>query len=970
MSASIERRLRLLLGEDPGNYWEKTANLQLGYWGERAVGQLFYAYELSKVNGGRYNPEIEAALSVVEDGKAKDGIVGQATALRVEETLQPLSAEAKSYDVLCVSHAHIDMNWMWSWDETVAVTLDTFRTMLALMDEYPQFTFSQSQAAIYRIVEQYAPDMLEEIRRRVREGRWEVTASHWVEADKNMPNGESLTRHLLYTKRYLAKLFGLDPDTLNLDFEPDTFGHSINVPEILASGGVKYYYHCRGNEAPALYRWQSPSGSSIVVYREPTWYNDSIQSVLGAYVPSVCGQTGLKTYLNVYGVGDHGGGPTRRDLERIADMQTWPIYPKLRFGTYGEYFALAETIADRLPVVTGEQNFVFTGCYTSQTRIKTANRVGETALYEAELFNAIAAAEGGAAYPGESLEEAWRGVLFNQFHDILPGSGVLETREHALGLFQNTMASANTDRKLALEKIAASIDTSALAIPGGGDKSSDRSSDRSSNRSSDRSGDTSAGAGAGYGAKSFQVTQIERGGGSTRIVHVFNPSAFEREEAVEILLWDWNTPVKTLAVKDSQGRAVPHQWLDQGRHWYWNHDFMRLLAYVKLPACGYATYTVSEGEAELRPFVPNDPRLDEEQVYVLENERLRVAFNPIDATVTSMLVKSTGEELVDPARPAGLFRWIQEDASKSMTAWWIGRYMKVESVHRDVVIKKGTWGEVRQSLQYEMAFGRSRLKVTVSLDRDSARLVYDVECDWQEVGNAASGIPQLNFLWPFAYRSEAYRYDVPFGVIERPALAHDVPANRFAHAVPAGAGQSSILLATSNKHGFRGTDDSLAVSLIRSSFDPDPYPEQGNHHKFTLALSVVGLDAEANQAKLIEAAARLQHPPTVLSGTAHAGTRPLDGSFLKLAAGAATVSAVKMPEERNSPQRWIVRVYESEGRRADVKLALSREVAEAWWVDAHERRLVPDGEKIAVEGAEVSFELPPYAVRALCVAFA
>lgn len=956
MSASIERRLRLLLGEDPGNYWEKTANLQLGYWGERAVGQLFYAYELSKVNGGRYDSLIGSALSAVEDGKAKDGIVGQATTQRVEETLQPLAAEAKSYDVLCVSHAHIDMNWMWSWDETVAVTLDTFRTMLALMDEYPQFTFSQSQAAIYRIVEQYAPDMLEEIRRRVREGRWEVTASHWVEADKNMPSGESLTRHLLYSKRYLAQLFGLDPDTLNLDFEPDTFGHSVNVPEILASGGVKYYYHCRGNEAPALYRWQSPSGSSVVVYREPTWYNDSIQSVLGAYVPSVCGQTGLKTYLNVYGVGDHGGGPTRRDLDRIADMQTWPIYPRLRFGTYREYFALADTVADRLPVVTGEQNFVFTGCYTSQTRIKTANRAGETALYEAELFNAIAAAEGGAAYPGDRLEEAWRGVLFNQFHDILPGSGVLETREHALGLFQNTMASANTSRKLALEKIAASIDTSALAVPG-----------EAGDRSGDRTGDTSAGAGAGYGAKSFQVTQIERGGGSTRIVHIFNPTAFEREEAVELLLWDWNTPVKTLAVKDSEGRAVPYQWIDQGRHWYWNHDFMRLLAYVRLPACGYATYTVSEGEAELRPFAPNDPRLDEEQVYVLENERLRVAFDPIDATVRSMLVKSTGEELVNPARPAGVFRWIQEDAGKGMTAWWIGRYMKVESVHRDVSITRGTWGEVRQSLQYELAFGRSRLKVTVSLDRDSARLVYDAECDWQEVGNASSGIPQLNFLWPVAYRSEAYRYDVPFGVIERPALAHDMPANRFAHAVPAGAEQSSILLATSNKHGFRGTDDSLAVSLIRSSFDPDPYPEQGNHHRFALALCVV--EPGDNGGKLIEAAGRLQHPPTVLSGTAHAGTRSLDGSFLKLVSGSAAVSAVKMPEEREDSQHWIVRVYESEGRRADVKLALSRQVSHASWVDAHER-VMSDSSPITVEDREVSFDLPPYSVRTLRLTFA
>ncbi len=111
--------------------------------------------------------------------------------------------------------------------------------MLDLMNEYPGFTFSQSQASVYRIVEEHDPELLKEIRRRVKEGRWEVTASTWVETDKNMPCGESLARHVLYTKRYLARLFDLEGERLAIDFEPDTFGHSRNVPEILARGGVR-----------------------------------------------------------------------------------------------------------------------------------------------------------------------------------------------------------------------------------------------------------------------------------------------------------------------------------------------------------------------------------------------------------------------------------------------------------------------------------------------------------------------------------------------------------------------------------------------------------------------------------------------------------------------------------------------------------------------------------------------------------
>jgi alpha-mannosidase len=945
MLSSIDNRLRMLIGAEPKTYWEEKITARLGYWGERIVSQLYFAYEMSKVNKGEFDEQIDAALTFVENSLADEGVIGKQTALHAEKLLEALATEAKSYDILCVSHAHIDMNWMWSWDETVAVTLDTFRTMLTLLEEYPEFTFSQSQASIYRIVEQYAPEMLQEIRKRVQEGRWEVTASHWVEADKNMPSGESLSRHLLYTKRYLSDLFDLDPDSLNLDFEPDTFGHSVNVPEILANGGVKYYYHCRGNEAPALYRWEAPSGKSVIVYREPTWYNDNIQALLGSYVPEICLQTGLKMYLNVYGVGDHGGGPTRRDLERLLDMQSWPVYPKLRFGTYREYFAAAEANAEQLPVLKGEQNFVFTGCYTSQSRIKTANRIGEATLNEAELFNAAAAVAEEARYPGDSFEKAWRNVLFNQFHDILPGSGVLETREHALGLFQNTMAIANTNRKLALEKIAAMIDTSSLV-----GKESKFS--------------VSEGAGAGYGAGGFKVTQVERGRGNKRIVHLFNSSAYEREEVVEITLWDWKTPIRSLLVQDGNGQAVPHQILDNGLHWYWNHDYMRLLAYVKVPACGYATYTVSEGDDRLKPFLPDDPRIDEEDGYVLENEWLKVTLDPVDATVRSMIRKSTGEQLVDGARPTGVFRLIQEDPDKGMSAWWTGRYMSVTNVHQQVKIKRGAWGDVRQSLQYEFSFGRSLLKATVSLDRNCTELDYEVECDWQEIGKSDQSIPQLNFHWPLAYNTKSYQYDVPFGVIERKPLSFDVPANSFAVGVPQNEKQSSVMLVTNNKYGFRGVDHSLSLSLIRSSFYPDPYPELGNHHKFSFA--VVVQDA-AWAYERIERSYRFNHPLTVLSGSVHAGTRPLDSSFLKLISGTVAISAVKMPEEQDGKQ-WIIRVYETEGELAAVKLELFKHATEAYFVDTNEQRL-PENESIQITDHVVAFDVQPYSAAAICLRF-
>lgn len=199
------------------------------------------------------------------------------------------------------------MNWLWAYDETAIVTIETFRTMLQLMKEYPQFTFLQSQASVYKITEEYAPELLPEIREKIASGQWEAVASTWVEADKNMPNGESLTRHLLYTRQYLKNLLGLKDEDFLVDFEPDTFGHTAQSPEILASGGVRYLYHCRGGDGESLYRWEAPSGARVTVLREPEWYNSGIDYTTFLYIPGYCTAHGLDRMCHVYGVGDHGG---------------------------------------------------------------------------------------------------------------------------------------------------------------------------------------------------------------------------------------------------------------------------------------------------------------------------------------------------------------------------------------------------------------------------------------------------------------------------------------------------------------------------------------------------------------------------------------------------------------------------------------------------------------------------------------
>ena len=197
----------------------------------RILGQLEFALKLDKYdeNSGIYSKLISNALDILERGLDAYGTLTRNVCAMAEEALLPMSTDAKEYEVILCGHAHIDMNWMWSYNETVASALATFTTMLDLMDEYPEFTFSQSQASVYKIVEEHDADLMERIKEKIREGRWEVTAGAWVETDKNMPSGESLLKTIEYTKKYMEEVWDVPAESLEIDFSPDTFGHSLST---------------------------------------------------------------------------------------------------------------------------------------------------------------------------------------------------------------------------------------------------------------------------------------------------------------------------------------------------------------------------------------------------------------------------------------------------------------------------------------------------------------------------------------------------------------------------------------------------------------------------------------------------------------------------------------------------------------------------------------------------------------------
>ena len=264
------------------------------------------------------------------------------------------------------------------------------------MDEFPEFIFSQSQASTYELIERYNPAMFEAIRQRVQEGRWEVTASQWVEGDKNMSSGESISRHLLYTREYFQDKFGLSPEDVQVDFEPDTFGHPATLPTILARGGVKYYYHCRGSHGPHLYWWVGPDGSrllalndvDVVHVRHRARHRRSAGRVLAGHRPQIQDRCSMAWATTA-------AAPRGATCAASPRLNAWPIYPNVTVLDPARLFPRCRgSRRPDLPEIAGERNFVFTGCYTSQARQKWANRHGENLLYAAEAAATIGAQRG------------------------------------------------------------------------------------------------------------------------------------------------------------------------------------------------------------------------------------------------------------------------------------------------------------------------------------------------------------------------------------------------------------------------------------------------------------------------------------------------------------------------------------------------------------------------------------------------
>ena len=821
--------------------------------------------------------------------------------------LSPFEAEAKTYHCTLLAHSHIDMNWLWPMKETVEVCRRDFSTMDRLMERYPEYHFSQSQAATYRFMEQEYPEIFERMRARIAEGRWEITANTWVEGDLNMAAGETLVRQILHARRYIDSRFGVRPLVC---WEPDTFGHPITYPQILQKSGIPYYYFCRAGKRHPLFWWEGLDGSRVMGMQDPLGYggNNNPSQIVGCVV-DFNQRYGIHEALYVYGAGDHGGGGTARDIEAARLIDAAPLMPRALPGTATRFFQEVEGQAPDLPVVKAELNTVFEGCYTSHGDIKRMNRQGENNLLSAETVVAARAALAGGDIPQGELAEAWRTLCFHQFHDILCGCAIGVTYREARERLEQVFRTSEGLSSQALDALASTLDT------------------------------TSGGEGA-------------------RVV-VFNPLAWERTDVVRVPLQRLGGAIPA-ALVDESGRAAPVQVCG---------DELVFVA-EDLPAMGTRVY---HAQAELRPAQDAGETGGVQTVEgktALENGLLRLHIHPASGAVEQLIDLQNGRELAAPPGGwgpeakvnAGMLNRLQIlwEQPHPMSAWNIGDITRVDNLLSGAEVKVIETGAVRGVIEVRRAFLHSSLVQRVVLYRGLRRIDFETEVDWHERGSAHQDSPMLRATFTPYFGHTQAAFEVAFAGLQRPADGREVPALRWAdlsQVEGASDGAYGLSLLNDCKYGHQAQGNTLGLTLVRASYEPDNNPDEGLH-RFTYSL--YPHEGDWKQAGTIRRAAELNQPVLVTVTGAHPGALRAGGHGLRSSVDSVVISALKPAEDQPQKGRALVaRVYEAHGQEAQAALLPAWPIVRAEEVNPIEEGL---GE-LAVEGGAIHLVLKPHEIK-------
>lgn len=773
----------------------------------------------------------------------------------------------KQHTLHMIGNGHIDPVWLWQWHEGYHEVKATFRSALDRLSEYDDFVFVSSSAQFYEWVERSDPAMFEEIKQRVAEGRWRVVGGWWIQPDCNIPSGESFVRQALYGQRYFREKFGVMATT---GYNVDSFGHNGMLPQLLRKAGLRRYVFMRPmpheKGLPGrLFWWQADDGSRVLAFRLPfeycTWGKDLEQHIrrcAGELKPP------FDELMCFYGVGNHGGGPTRENIESIRRLNDDPDFPRLVFSDPDTYFETIEARDLPIPVVHDELQHHASGCYAAHSGIKRWNRQAENRLISAEKFAAIAYRLTGMPYPREEFARAWKQVLFNQFHDTLAGTSLEAAYDDARDQLGEALAIADRVQNDAIQSIAWAID-----IP------------------------------AQEGVKPLTV---------------FNPHAWRSR--VNVALQTRGVPA-AFALLDDEDRPVPVQ---DVQSWATSGGQRRLTFTADLPPLGWRTYRIVPVEA-----APASETSLSATDHTLENRFFRLEIDPQTGQIASLFDKRHGVEVfAGPAARAVVIDDPSDTWSHNVFRFQdeIGQFMatSVRLVESGPVLTtvrvKSAFGastltqdftlyddlpqiDVRVTVDWREKHKMLKLRFTVN--QIFMRAVYEIpygHIEREATGDEEPGQSWLDVSGTVRETGETYglsllndgKYsfdvnvrDIGLTVLRSPVYAHHIPTQ------------------------------------------PQPdrdysYIDQGMQ---TFTYSLLPHAGSWEMAGTVRRAAELNQRPIALLGTYHDGSLPQSRATVEVTPENIVVGAVKLAEDNDD---LIVRCYESSRVATEAELRVGERV--------------------------------------------
>ena len=796
-----------------------------------------------------------------------------------------------------VGHAHMDMNWLWTYSETMQMCNDNLRQVVSFMDEFPDYTMLQSQAAVYNFVERVDPPLFEKVIKYVTDGRLELAGGMWTEGDMNMSSGEAIARSFLLGQRYFLSRFG---KMTAIGWLPDNFGHISQMPQILKLAGCDYFYFHRCKPYPGTFLWTGSDSSRVLCYANDTYngdITDNLKNEIERFSPD------KRRILQITGVGDHGGGPTRANIEKVHQLDKTPGYPSVKFTTAGDFFRKAVGEMDGRPTHHGEMQFIFEGCYTTVADIKAGNRNNENMLFAGEYLHTLQWLNGDI-YPAESFHDLWTAVTFNQFHDILPGSAIYESNRESAARYLETLRIATELRNNAFRKIADEVIFRT---------------------------------GTGQPVVAFNFQPYNR----TALVEA---NVYSNAEPVSAKLAGWGDfygskniipvdngqcKVASVLVSDGSGNTYPAQ-IIWGKSTPPGFTSKVLFIADNMPAGGFKTFYINM----TRPGEYKDPVPFMDNTF--ETDFFRIKIDMKTGGIVSLYDKHSRKEYVKEGGRLNTLRIYLEDKKGGMKSWTINRIVREEDVTDVESVKVVENGPVRACVETVSTWGKSRFIERTYIYRSYPRIGYDLEVHWLETGSDSTDSPMLRALFPLAFQNPRFYCQVPFDVVERPvdskingkdAPSHlksqsgiygvvpewddgqEVPAQKW---VDVTDGRTGIALLNNTKYGHSFHDGDLRLTLLRSAGNPDIYPNLG---KFNISYALYpheggwmnGAWMEGDDFNVPVYAAE---PPSLALGEKHA-SRPEEESFFSIEKNNVVLTGVKMAEDG---EEMVIRLVEVEGK--------------------------------------------------------